>query len=224
MSMTVWEWFEQRSFHHRDFHSLALSGNGAERPTTTLVLPGRNVAGTSGTILDVVAGLRQRTDCLIRSIVVDADSPDGTADIARAHGRRGLLREPAHARLRARPGQGRRHVAGPVDRPGRHSSCSPTPTRLTFASTFVYGTLGPLLTDPAIQFLQGGLPAAVHLSEKSVADGGWRVTELMAKAADQPLLSAASRVRAATGRGVRRSPRVAERAALLQPATASRSA
>src|SRR5260370_17100256 len=86
MSMTVWEWFEQRSFHHGDFHSLALPGYGAERPTTTLVLPGRNVAGTIGTILDIVAGLRQRTGLPDQVIVVDADSPDGTADIARAHG------------------------------------------------------------------------------------------------------------------------------------------
>src|SRR5260370_4193585 len=86
MSMTVWEWFEQRSFHHGDFHSLARHGYGAEGPPTTLVLPGRNVAGTIGTILDIVAGLRQRTGLPDQVIVVDADSPDGTADIARAHG------------------------------------------------------------------------------------------------------------------------------------------
>src|ERR1700691_2696775 len=86
MSMTVWEWFEQRSFHHRDFHSLAVSGNAGDRPTTTLIFPARNVADTIGTILDVVNDLRERTGLPDQVIVVDADSPDGTADIARSRG------------------------------------------------------------------------------------------------------------------------------------------
>src|SRR5262252_4445341 len=61
MNMTVWEWFEQRSYHHRDFGGLALSGNRPERPSATLIFPARNVAGTIGTILTVVAGLQSRT-------------------------------------------------------------------------------------------------------------------------------------------------------------------
>src|SRR6476620_12784196 len=85
MSMTVWEWFEQRSYHHRDFESLArTSGDGVERPSTTLIFPARNVAGTIGTILTVVDGLRARTGLPGQVIVIDADSPDGTADVARA--------------------------------------------------------------------------------------------------------------------------------------------
>ena len=86
MNMTVWEWFEQRSYHHRDFRDLALPVNGVERPSTTLIFPARNVAGTIGGILTVVADLQARTGLPDQVIVVDADSPDGTADIARAHG------------------------------------------------------------------------------------------------------------------------------------------
>ena len=52
MYMTVWEWFEQRSFHHRDFHGLALSGAGAKRPSTTLILPAhQGVVDDLGNIL-----------------------------------------------------------------------------------------------------------------------------------------------------------------------------
>src|SRR5487761_1527306 len=86
MSMTVWEWFEQRSYHHRDFQDLALSGSPMERPSTSLIFPARNVAGTIGTILTIVSDLQARTGLPDQVIVVDADSPDGTADIARAHG------------------------------------------------------------------------------------------------------------------------------------------
>src|ERR1700755_450595 len=85
MDITVWEWFEQRSFHFRDFRGLI---EGADRLplTTTLVLPTRNTAETIGPILDTVARLNDRTGLVGQVVVVDADSPDGTADIARAHG------------------------------------------------------------------------------------------------------------------------------------------
>ena len=87
MSMTVWEWFEQRSYSHGEFAELARAGgNGSRRPSTTLIFPARNVAGTIGTILSVVNELRERTGLPDQVIVVDADSPDGTADVARAHG------------------------------------------------------------------------------------------------------------------------------------------
>ena len=106
MNMTVWEWFEQRSYHHRDFAGLALSSdNGAERPSTTLIFPARNVAGTIGSILSIVAGLQASTGLIDQVIVVDADSPDGTADVARAHGVEVFSENelmPATAPLRAR--------------------------------------------------------------------------------------------------------------------------
>ena len=86
MDITVWEWFEQRSFHFRDFQNLA-GGDAARNPlTTTLVLPTRNVADTIGPILDTVSRLNERTGLIEQIVVVDADSADGTADIARARG------------------------------------------------------------------------------------------------------------------------------------------
>lgn len=86
MDITVWEWFEQRSFHFRDFRELAEGGAARNRLTTTLVLPARNVAGTIGPILGTVARLNDRSGLIDQVVVVDADSPDGTADIARDRG------------------------------------------------------------------------------------------------------------------------------------------
>ncbi len=85
MSMTVWDWFEQRSFHHGDFSALADQG-AAIHPAVTLILPAREVAGTIGPILDTVASLNERTGLVDQILVIDADSADGTADVARAHG------------------------------------------------------------------------------------------------------------------------------------------
>jgi glucosyl-3-phosphoglycerate synthase len=50
-----------------------------------------------------------------------------------------------------------------------------------FREHFVYGTLGPLLTDPAVQFCKAAYRRPFNQGEKSVQDGGGRVTELMAK-------------------------------------------
>jgi glucosyl-3-phosphoglycerate synthase len=180
MDMTVWEWFERRSFHHRDFQSLGLTSNGAERPSTTLIFPARNVAGTIGNILTVVADLQARTGLPDQILVVDADSPDGTADIARAHGAE------VHSENELMPGYG--PAQGKGDAMWRSLSVArgdiimfADSDTTDFCDHFVYGTLGPLLADTAIQFCKAAYRRPFTQGEKSVPDGGGRVTELMAK-------------------------------------------
>jgi glucosyl-3-phosphoglycerate synthase len=86
MEMTVRDWFEQRSFHHRDLSQLAVSKPAARHPAVTLILPTREVAATISPILDTVARLNEHSALIDQVVVVDADSADGTADIARARG------------------------------------------------------------------------------------------------------------------------------------------
>jgi glucosyl-3-phosphoglycerate synthase len=180
MNMTVWEWFEHRSFHHRDFRDLGRASHGAERPSTTLIFPARNVAGTIGNILTIVADLQARTGLPDQVIVVDADSPDGTADIARAHGAE------VYSENELMPGYG--PAQGKGDAMWRSLSVArgdiimfADADTIDFRDHFVYGTLGPMLTDPAIQFCKAAYRRPFTQDEKSVADGGGRVTELMAK-------------------------------------------
>jgi glucosyl-3-phosphoglycerate synthase len=191
MEITVWEWFEQRSFRHQDFRGLA---EGADRLplTTTLVLPTRNTAGTIGPILDTVARLNDRAHLIEQVVVVDADSPDGTADIARRHGAE------VYSENELLPEYGRAHGKG--DAMWRSLSVArgdivmfADSDSTDFREHFVYGTLGPLLTEPGIQFSkaafrrpfrQDGQPGGPS-GAQPVVDGGGRVTELMAK----PLLN-----------------------------------
>src|SRR5246127_4421946 len=184
MNMTVWEWFEQRSYHHRDFRGLALPVSGVERPSTTLIFPARNVAGTIGGILAVVADLRARTGLPDQVIVVDADSPDGTADIARRHGAE------VYSENELLPEYGRAHGKG--DAMWRSLSVArgdivmfADSDSTDFREHFVYGTLGPLLTNPEIRFSKAAFRRPFSQDGKPVVDGGGRVTELMAK----PLLN-----------------------------------
>ncbi|HEX3749226.1 MAG TPA: glucosyl-3-phosphoglycerate synthase [Streptosporangiaceae bacterium] len=183
MDITVWEWFEQRSFHFRDFRSLT---EGADRLplTTTLVLPTRNTAGTIGPILDTVARLNDRTGLIEQVVVVDADSPDGTAGIARAHGAE------VYSENELLPEYGRAHGKG--DAMWRSLSVArgdlvmfADSDSTDFQEHFVYGTLGPLLTNPAVQFSKAAFRRPFSSDGKAVVDGGGRVTELMAK----PLLN-----------------------------------
>jgi glucosyl-3-phosphoglycerate synthase len=184
MDITVWEWFEQRSFHFREFRHLAEDGAANSRLTTTLVLPTRNVADTIGPILDTVARLNDRTSLIDQVLVVDADSADGTADIARARGaevysENELLPEYGGAR-------------GKGDAMWRSLSVARGDIVLfadadttDFGEHFIYGTLGPLLAIPGVQFSKAAYRRPFTQQGKSVVDGGGRVTELMAK----PLLN-----------------------------------
>jgi glucosyl-3-phosphoglycerate synthase len=182
MSMTVWEWFEQRSYHHRDFASLGAASDGSERPSTTLIFPARNVAGTIGTILSVVEDLSARTGLLDQVIVIDADSPDGTADVARAHGaevysENELMRDYG-------PAQGKGDAMWRALSVARGDIVMFADADSDdFEEHFVYGTLGPLLADPQLQFVKGAFrrPFKQQGREEKVLDGGGRVTELMAK-------------------------------------------
>ena len=184
MNITVWEWFEQRSFHFRDFRDLAEGGATRNPLTTTLVLPTRNVAGTIGPILDTVARLHERSGLIAQVVVVDADSADGTAEIARARGAE------VYSENELLPEYGGAHGKG--DAMWRSLSVArgdivmyADADSTDFQEHFIYGTLGPLRTDPAIQFAKASYRRPFTSGVQSVADGGGRVTELMAK----PLLN-----------------------------------
>jgi glucosyl-3-phosphoglycerate synthase len=182
MGMNVREWFEQRSFHHGDFSELAESGG--KRPTTTLILPARNVAQTVGPILDVVMALRARTGLPDQVLVIDADSADGTADTARAHGAEVYSENEVLPEYGPAQGKGDAMWRGLSVARGDIVMFADADTA-DFGEHFIYGTLGPLLADPAIGFCKAAYRRPFTQGEKSVADGGGRVTELMAK----PLLN-----------------------------------
>jgi glucosyl-3-phosphoglycerate synthase len=180
--LTVWDWFGQRSFHHRDFSELA--GPGAPRPTVTLILPTREVAGTIGPILDTVAGLNERSGLVSQVVVVDADSADGTADIARDHGAE--VYSENELRPEFGPAQGKGDAMWRALSVARGDIIMYADADTTdFFEHFIYGTLGPLLTVPGVKFCKAAYRRPFASDSGPMADGGGRVTELMAK----PLLN-----------------------------------
>ena len=189
MHMSVRDWFEQRSFHHQDFSGLARSGAPSRRPAVTLILPAREVAGTIGPILDTVARLNERSGLVGQMLVVDADSADGTADVARAHGAEVYSENELLPEYGPAQGKGDAMWRALSVARGDIVMFADADTR-DFGEHFVYGTLGPLLTMPDVRFSKAAYRRPFTSTEpsgtgQSLADGGGRVTELMAK----PLLN-----------------------------------
>jgi glycosyltransferase involved in cell wall biosynthesis len=155
----------------------------AKTTTVAVILPTRECAATIGPILDRVAPLRA-AGLLDELVVVDADSPDGTAALAREHGARVLSESAIRPALGGARGKG--------DAMWRAASAT-TSELLVFLDAdttdfdpgFVTGLLGPMLLDPGLALVKGTFRRPLAIGD-SVREGeGGRVTELVAR----PLLN-----------------------------------
>ncbi|MGB3682698.1 MAG: glucosyl-3-phosphoglycerate synthase [Rubrobacteraceae bacterium] len=176
------EWFRHRSYDHARFSDVEELGRRKREQglKVSLVLPCRNVADTVGGIIDEIHAVNERAPLVDQILVVDADSEDGTIEVARAHGaetysENGLL-----------PHYGGAHGKG--DAMWRSLSVARGDLIMfadadtqDFEPQFVYGALGPILSVPQIQFVKGAFRRPFKSSETVEQDGGGRVTELTTK-------------------------------------------
>jgi glucosyl-3-phosphoglycerate synthase len=182
MEVSARDWFDRRSFRHDDFAELARPRPAGSRSpaSVSLIFPALNVAETIGPILDQITRLNERSGLVGQVIVVDADSADGTAAIARERGAEVYSENELMPEYGATRGKGdamwrslsvaRGDIVMFADSDTKH-----------FGEHFVYGTLGPLLTSPALRFAKAAYRRPFTSSPVPLADGGGRVTELMAK-------------------------------------------
>jgi glucosyl-3-phosphoglycerate synthase len=174
-------WLSERRYSGADFSPARL----LEAKTTTIatILPTRECAATIGPILDALAPLRER-GLVDELIVVDADSPDGTAAVARARGARVLL----ESELRPELGPGR----GKGDAMWRAAAATTSELlvfldadTVDFEPNFLTGLLGPVLLDPTVALVKGAFRRPLALGGEVREGEGGRVTELVAR----PLLN-----------------------------------
>ncbi|TFV74859.1 glucosyl-3-phosphoglycerate synthase [Blastococcus sp. CT_GayMR19] len=152
----------------------------------SVVLPARNEAATVG---GLVSELRERwmrrVPLVDELLVVDSDSTDATASVARAAGADVVATAevlPAHG---TRPGKGE----------ALWKSLAATSGDLVVfldadligdVAHYVPGLLAPLLTDPQVHYVKGCYTRPLELDGGTRPAGGGRVTELTAR----PLLNA----------------------------------
>ena len=174
-------WLLRRSFKGADYDVPELVRR--KRETVTAILPARDTAPTIGRVISELLGL-QGAGLIDRIVVIDADSEDGTGDVASSLGVTVL------SESRLLPERGR--CLGKGDAMWRALSATDgdivvfldTDTK-DFEKVFAVGLIGPLLTDPGISFVKAAYRRPFAAEGRVVPDGGGRVNELVAR----PLLN-----------------------------------
>ncbi|MEU8775094.1 glucosyl-3-phosphoglycerate synthase [Streptomyces sp. NPDC048606] len=151
--------------------------------TVSVVLPALDEEATVGRIVEVIRrDLMDGPDLPLvdELVVVDSGSTDRTAEVAAKAGARVVHRDAILPRIEALPGKGEVLWRSLLATTGE-VVCFVDADLRDFSSVFVSGIVGPLLTDPEVQFVK-----AMYDRPLGDAPGqGGRVTELVAR----PLLN-----------------------------------
>ena len=179
-------WLERRSYAHERFADLdSLARRKQERGlSVTVVLPAREVATTIGPIIDEIRGVNERAALVDQVLVVAARSGDGTREIALRHGAEVYEEDELVAELGPAIGKGDAMWRALSVAKGDLVLYLDSDT-VDFGPRFVYGLLGPLLTEPGVRFVKASYSRPWTDGAQVRLDGGARVTELTAK----PLLN-----------------------------------
>ncbi|GAA5609824.1 glucosyl-3-phosphoglycerate synthase [Streptomyces platensis] len=155
--------------------------------TVSVVLPALDEEATVGAIVAVIRAelMTEAVPLVDELVVLDSGSTDRTAEVAAAAGARVVPRDSVLPRLPALPGKGevlwRSLLATTGD-----IVCFIDADLREFSAAFVSGIIGPLLTDPDIQFVKAMYDRPLETGDEGAGAGqGGRVTELVAR----PLLN-----------------------------------
>jgi len=176
------EWFDKRSYSHEEFSDVEeLARRKRELGlTVSLVLPGRNVAETVGRIVDEVNVLNEKAPLVEQILVVDADSADGTAEVAARSGAEVYSENELLSHYGGAHGKGDAMWRSLSVAKGDLVMFADADTK-DFLPQFVYGTLGPIISVPGVRFVKGAFRRPFKSHETVELDGGGRVTELITK-------------------------------------------
>lgn len=179
VSTAAERWESQRSFHHSRYSAARLAAE--RRSSVSVCLPARQCVETVGEIVGRLGSLRD-AGAIDEIVVVDASSPDGTADVAEAAGAR-VVQE---AELMPAFGP----VLGKGDAMWRALSVLSGEVVVYldadsegFSEHFVVGLIGPLVCDAEVQFVKAFYRRPFEHDGVSVPEGGGRVNHLMARPA-----------------------------------------
>ncbi|MGE0066157.1 MAG: glucosyl-3-phosphoglycerate synthase [Solirubrobacterales bacterium] len=174
-------WLAERCYDGAAYSVSELAA--AKTASVAVVLPARECAATIGPTVAALAPLRE-AGLVDRLLVVDADSADGTADVARVAGAEVI----SENRLAPEIGPCR----GKGDAMWRAASAVDSEVLVfldadssDFGSGFLTGMLGPILLDPGLQLVKGAFLRPLAVGDERRAGEGGRVTELLAR----PLLN-----------------------------------
>ncbi|MEK2476397.1 glucosyl-3-phosphoglycerate synthase [Streptomyces noursei] len=157
--------------------------------TVSVVLPALDEEATVGAIVAAIRAdlMTEEVPLVDELVVLDSGSTDRTAEVAAAAGARVVHRDSVLPRIPALPGKGEVLWRSLLVTSG-DIVCFVDADLREFSSTFVSGIVGPLLTDPEVQFVKAMYDRPLDTGRGGPAAGGeqgGRVTELVAR----PLLN-----------------------------------
>ncbi len=183
----VERWFGESNYHHREFGDLRRLVALKEKQglAISLVLPTLNEAETIGPIVRrAFQELVGRAPLLDEILVIDSSSTDRTRELAAAEGARVVRHADVLARYGSYSGKGEALWKSLFETSGDIVAWADTDVR-NWHPRMVYGTVGPLLQEPRLQYVKGYYRRPIVDGGMLREGGGGRVTELVAR----PLLN-----------------------------------
>ena len=183
----VERWFGEANFHHAEFSDLRRLVHLKEKQkiTVSLVLPTLNEQDTIGPIVRrAIRDMVERVPLFDEVLVIDSDSTDRTRDIAEAEGARVVFHKDILPRYGSFHGNGEALWKSLYEASGDIIVWADTDVK-NWHPRMAYGTLGPLLHEPRLQYVKGYYQRPIVEDGILKEGGGGRVTELVAR----PLLN-----------------------------------
>jgi glucosyl-3-phosphoglycerate synthase len=179
----VERWFGESNFHHAEFADLRRLVQLKEKQglTISLVLPTLNEEETIGPIVRrAIREMVGRVPLLDEVLVMDSSSTDRTREIAEAEGARVVQHAEVLTRYGSFHGKGESLWKSLYETSGDLVVWADTDVR-NWHPRMVYGTLGPLLHEPRLQYVKGYYQRPIVEAGVLREGGGGRVTELVAR-------------------------------------------
>jgi len=183
ISTLVDKWFAENTFNSREFRDVDRLVELKRRQglTISLGLPTLNEEATIGEVIATLKGaLMDASPLLDEIVVIDSGSTDDTVAIVRSTGL------PVVQHPEVLPEHGSFHGKGEALWKSLHvlrgdlvAWCDTDISNIH--PQFIYGTVGPLLTDPRISYVKGFYRRPLNFGGELQSAGGGRVTELAAR-------------------------------------------
>ncbi len=183
ISLVVDKWFAENTFHSKEFASLSELVRMKEQQhlTISLVLPTLNEEQTIGSIIECMQENLQRRQPLIDDmLVIDSQSEDRTASIARSLGVTVYVHQEVLPECGSYSGKGEALWKSLSLATGDIIAWIDTDIA-NIHPKFVYGLLGPLLREPRIGYVKGFYRRPLRQGDVLHESSGGRVTELTAR-------------------------------------------